>query len=43
LRFTYKSQAIWDKEVMGMGYWFRDNTSIDYEDDDIIIDKEGGY
>jgi N6-adenosine-specific RNA methylase IME4 len=21
--FKYKSQAIWDKQVMGMGYWFR--------------------
>lgn len=22
-RFTYKSNAIWDKEIIGMGYWFR--------------------
>ena len=21
--FTYKSQMAWDKEIMGMGYWFR--------------------
>lgn len=21
--FTYKTQAIWDKEAIGMGYWFR--------------------
>jgi len=21
--FTYKSQAVWDKEIVGMGYWFR--------------------
>ena len=21
--FTYKSQMIWDKDVIGMGYWFR--------------------
>lgn len=21
--FTYKSQAIWDKEIIGMGYWWR--------------------
>ena len=21
--FTYKTQAVWDKEIMGMGYWFR--------------------
>lgn len=21
--FTYKTHAIWDKQVMGMGYWFR--------------------
>ena len=21
--FTYKSSAVWDKESMGMGYWFR--------------------
>lgn len=21
--FTYKTNAIWDKEIMGMGYWFR--------------------
>jgi len=21
--FTYKTNAIWDKEVIGMGYWFR--------------------
>jgi N6-adenosine-specific RNA methylase IME4 len=26
--FTYKSQAIWDKEVMGMGYWFRGQHEI---------------
>ncbi len=21
--FTYKTHAVWDKEIMGMGYWFR--------------------
>jgi N6-adenosine-specific RNA methylase IME4 len=21
--FTYKTHAIWDKEILGMGYWFR--------------------
>lgn len=21
--FTYKSHAIWDKQIIGMGYWFR--------------------
>lgn len=21
--FSYKTQAVWDKEIMGMGYWFR--------------------
>jgi len=21
--FTYKTQAVWDKEIIGMGYWFR--------------------
>lgn len=21
--FVYKTQAIWDKEIIGMGYWFR--------------------
>jgi len=21
--YTYKSQAVWDKEIIGMGYWFR--------------------
>ena len=21
--FTYKSNAMWDKEIVGMGYWFR--------------------
>jgi len=26
--FTYKSQAIWDKEVMGMCYWFRGQHEI---------------
>lgn len=26
--FTYKSQAMWDKETMGMGYWFRGQHEI---------------
>lgn len=26
--FTYKSQAVWDKETMGMGYWFRGQHEI---------------
>lgn len=21
--FTYKTNAVWDKQIMGMGYWFR--------------------
>lgn len=21
--FTYKTQAVWDKQILGMGYWFR--------------------
>lgn len=26
--FTYKTQAIWDKQVIGMGYWFRGQHEI---------------
>lgn len=26
--FTYKSQAVWDKERVGMGYWFRGQHEI---------------
>jgi N6-adenosine-specific RNA methylase IME4 len=26
--FTYKTQAIWDKEWIGMGYWFRGQHEI---------------
>jgi N6-adenosine-specific RNA methylase IME4 len=26
--FTYKSQAVWDKEIIGMGYWFRGQHEI---------------
>lgn len=26
--FAYKTQAVWDKEVMGMGYWFRGQHEI---------------
>ena len=26
--FTYKTQAIWDKEIIGMGYWFRGQHEI---------------
>lgn len=26
--FTYKSQAVWDKEIVGMGYWFRGQHEI---------------
>jgi len=26
--FEYKTQAIWDKEVIGMGYWFRGQHEI---------------
>lgn len=26
--FTYKSQAVWDKETKGMGYWFRGQHEI---------------
>lgn len=26
--FSYKSQAIWDKQILGMGYWFRGQHEI---------------
>ena len=26
--FTYKTNAIWDKEIVGMGYWFRGQHEI---------------
>jgi N6-adenosine-specific RNA methylase IME4 len=26
--FTYKTQAVWDKEIVGMGYWFRGQHEI---------------
>lgn len=26
--FNYKSQAVWDKEIIGMGYWFRGQHEI---------------
>jgi N6-adenosine-specific RNA methylase IME4 len=26
--FEYKSQAVWDKEILGMGYWFRGQHEI---------------
>jgi len=26
--FTYKTQAVWDKEIKGMGYWFRGQHEI---------------
>ena len=26
--FTYRSCAVWDKQVMGMGYWFRQQTEL---------------
>ena len=26
--FSYRSCAVWDKEVMGMGYWFRQQTEL---------------
>lgn len=26
--YTYKSQAVWDKQTMGMGYWFRGRHEI---------------
>src|SRR5208282_644580 len=26
--FTYKTQAVWDKEIAGMGYWFRGQHEI---------------
>lgn len=26
--YTYKTQAIWDKEIIGMGYWFRGQHEI---------------
>ena len=26
--FSYRSCAVWDKEIMGMGYWFRQQTEL---------------
>jgi len=26
--FSYKTNAVWDKEMIGMGYWFRDNMNF---------------
>lgn len=26
--FSYRSCAVWDKEVIGMGYWFRQQTEL---------------
>lgn len=26
--FEYKSQMVWDKEILGMGYWFRGQHEI---------------
>jgi len=27
-QFEYKTQAVWDKEIIGMGYWFRGQHEI---------------
>jgi len=35
--FTYKSQAIWDKEVIGMGYWFRGQHEI------LLVGTKGNF
>jgi len=35
--FTYKTQAIWDKRMIGMGYWFRGQHEI------ILVGTKGKY
>lgn len=35
--FTYKTHAIWDKEMIGMGYWFRGQHEL------ILVGTKGKY
>ena len=35
--FTYKTQAVWDKEIMGMGYWFRGQHEI------LLVGTKGNF
>jgi N6-adenosine-specific RNA methylase IME4 len=35
--FTYKTHGIWDKEIIGMGYWFRGQHEI------ILVGTKGKY
>lgn len=35
--FKYKTQAVWDKEIIGMGYWFRGQHEI------ILIGTKGKF
>jgi len=35
--FTYKTNAIWDKEIIGMGYWFRGQHEL------LLVGTKGNY
>jgi N6-adenosine-specific RNA methylase IME4 len=35
--FTYKTHSIWDKEVIGMGYWFRGQHEL------LLVGTKGNY
>jgi len=35
--FTYKTNAVWDKEILGMGYWFRGQHEI------ILVSTKGHF
>lgn len=35
--FTYKTNAVWDKEVIGMGYWFRGQHEF------LLVGTKGSY
>jgi len=35
--FTYKTNAIWDKEIIGMGYWFRGQHEL------LLVGTKGSY
>lgn len=35
--FTYKTNAIWDKEIIGMGYWFRGQHEL------LLVGIKGNY
>lgn len=37
LGFTYKTNAVWDKEIIGMGYWFRGQHEF------LLIGTKGNY